>query len=280
MSGVQTATDIDVIRDRALFVRQETIRLISIAKTGHYASAFSAAEIIAVLYYGVLRLRRGDPSWPDRDRFLLGKGHAAVAVYPVLADLGFLDRALLDEYTRLGNPLGDHPDMRRVPGIDFSSGSLGHALSAGLGMVLAARITGRDFRVFVLLGDGELHEGQVWEAALAAAHHRAGSLIAIVDRNRYSLDGTVDEVMGIEPVREKWSAFGWETFEVNGHDPAQLLELLRDLRDGERTRPALVVANTVKGKGISFMEAQPGWHLGWLHPDDERAALEELRKVR
>ena len=280
MNGVQTATDIDVIRDRALFVRQETIRLISIAKTGHYASAFSAAEIIAALYYGVLRLRRGDPSWPDRDRFLLGKGHAAVAVYPVLADLGFLDRALLDEYTRLGNPLGDHPDMRRVPGIDFSSGSLGHALSAGLGMVLAARITGRDFRVFVLLGDGELHEGQVWEAALAAAHHRAGSLIAIVDRNRYSLDGTVDEVMGIEPVREKWSAFGWETFEVNGHDPAQLLELLRDLRDGERTRPALVVAHTVKGKGISFMEAQPGWHLGWLHPDDERAALEELRKVR
>jgi transketolase len=280
MSRVQTATDIDVIRDRALFVRQETIRLISIAKTGHYASAFSAAEIIAALYYGVLRLRRGDPSWPDRDRFLLGKGHAAVAVYPVLADLGFLDRALLDEYTRLGNPLGDHPDMRRVPGIDFSSGSLGHALSAGLGMVLAARITGRDFRVFVLLGDGELHEGQVWEAALAAAHHRAGSLIAIVDRNRYSLDGTVDEVMGIEPVREKWSAFGWETFEVNGHDPGQLLALLRDLRDGERTRPALVVANTVKGKGISFMEDQPGWHLGWLHPDDERAALEELRKVR
>ena len=280
MSGVQTATDIDVIRDRALFVRQETIRLISIAKTGHYASAFSAAEIIAALYYGVLRLRRGDPSWPDRDRFLLGKGHAAVAVYPVLADLGFLDRALLDEYTRLGNPLGDHPDMRRVPGIDFSSGSLGHALSAGLGMVLAARITGRDFRVFVLQGDGELHEGQVWEAALAAAHHRAGSLIAIVDRNRYSLDGTVDEVMGIEPVREKWSAFGWETFEVNGHDPGQLLELLRGLRDGERTRPALVVAHTVKGKGISFMEAQPGWHLGWLHPDDERAALEELRKVR
>jgi transketolase len=280
MSRVQTATDIDVIRDRALFVRQETIRLISIAKTGHYASAFSAAEIIAVLYYGVLRLRRGDPSWPDRDRFLLGKGHAAVAVYPVLADLGFLDRALLDEYTRLGNPLGDHPDMRRVPGIDFSSGSLGHALSAGLGMVLAARITGRDFRVFVLLGDGELHEGQVWEAALAAAHHRAGSLIAIVDRNRYSLDGTVDEVMGIEPVREKWSAFGWETFEVNGHDPGQLLALLRDLRDGERTRPALVVANTVKGKGISFIEDQPGWHLGWLHPDDERAALEELRKVR
>jgi transketolase len=280
MSGVKTAVDTDVIHGRARFVREETIRLISIAKTGHYASAFSAAEIIATLYYGVLRLRRSDPAWPDRDRFLLGKGHAAVAVYPVLADLGFIDRAVLDEYTRLGNPLGDHPDMRRVPGIDFSSGSLGHALSAGLGMGLAARMTGRDFRVFVLLGDGELHEGQIWEAALSAAHHRVGSLIAIVDRNRYSLDGEVDDVIGIEPLREKWEAFGWETFEVDGHDPGQLLELLQGLRDSKRTRPALVVANTVKGKGISYMEAEPGWHLGWLHPDDERAALEELRSAR
>jgi len=280
MSGVKTAVDTDVIHGRARFVREETIRLISIAKTGHYASAFSAAEIIATLYYGVLRLRRGDPAWPDRDRFLLGKGHAAVGVYPVLADLGFIDRAVLDEYTRLGNPLGDHTDMRRVPGIDFSSGSLGHALSAGLGMGLAARMTGRDFRVFVLLGDGELHEGQIWEAALSAAHHRVGNLIAIVDRNRYSLDGEVDEVIGIEPLREKWEAFGWETFEVDGHDPGQLLELLQGLRDSERTRPALVVANTVKGKGISYMEAEPGWHLGWLHPDDERAALEELRSAR
>jgi transketolase len=272
--------DPEFIRERARFVREQTIRLISIAKTGHYASAFSAAEIIATLYYGVLRLRRGEPSWPERDRFLLGKGHAAVGVYPVLADLGFLDRAVLDEYTRLGNPLGDHPDMRRVPGIDFSSGSLGHALSAGLGMAIAARINAGDYRVFVLLGDGELHEGQVWEAAMAAAHHRVGGLIAIVDRNGYSLDGAVEEVLGIEPLREKWEAFGWDTFEVDGHDPRQLLDLLRGLRDGERMRPALVVATTVKGKGVSFMEAEPGWHLGWLHPDDERAALEELRGAR
>jgi transketolase len=280
MSGVQTESDIQVIHDRALFVREETIRLISIAKTGHYASAFSAAEIIAALYYDVMRLRRGEPSWSGRDRFLMGKGHAAVGVYPVLADLGFIDAAVLDEYTRLGNPLGDHPDMRRVPGIDFSSGSLGHALSAGLGMVLGARVTGDQFRVFVLLGDGELHEGQVWEAALSAAHHQAGNLIAIVDRNRYSLDGEVDDVIGIEPLTDKWAAFGWETFEVDGHDPSQLLPLLRALRDGNRTRPAVVIAHTVKGKGISYMESQTGWHLGWLHADDERAALEELRSAR
>jgi transketolase len=280
MSGVQTDSDIQLIRDRALFVREETIRLISIAKTGHYASAFSAAEIIAALYYGVMRLRRGEPSWSGRDRFLMGKGHAAVGVYPVLADLDFIDPAVLAQYTRLGSPLGDHPDMRRVPGIDFSSGSLGHALSAGLGMVLGARVTGADFRVFVLLGDGELHEGQVWEAALSAAHHQAGSLIAIVDRNRYSLDGEVDDVIGIEPLTDKWAAFGWETFEVDGHDPGQLLPLLRELRDGNRTRPAVVIAHTVKGKGISYMESQTGWHLGWLHADDERAALEELRSAR
>jgi transketolase len=271
---------IEVIRDRALFVREETVRLISIAKTGHYASAFSAAEIIATLYYGVMRLRRGEPGWPDRDRFLMGKGHAAVGVYPVLADHGFFGADVLDGYTRLGSPLGDHPDMRRVPGIDFSSGSLGHALSAGLGMCLGARVTGRDFCVFVLLGDGELHEGQVWEAALAAAHHGTGRLIGIVDRNRFSLDGEVDDIINLEPLRDKWEAFGWETFEVDGHDAGELLPLLTRLRDEDRSRPALVIANTVKGKGISYMESEIGWHLGWLAPEDEQAAFEELRSGR
>jgi len=277
MSANTLRRETERIRERALFIREETVRLISIAKTGHYASAFSAAEIIATLYYGVLRIRHGEAHWPDRDRFLLGKGHAAVAVYPVLADYGFLDKDVLDEYTRLGNPLGDHPDMRRVPGVDFSSGSLGHALSAGLGMCLGARVTGRDFRVFVLLGDGELHEGQVWEAALSATHHQTGNLIAIVDRNGFSLDGRVDDVIGIEPLQAKWEAFGWQTHEVDGHDVDTLLPLLRHLRDEQRSRPVLVVANTVKGKGITYMESETGWHLGWLHPDDERAALKELR---
>jgi transketolase len=280
VSSTEIDSAIEVIRDRALFVREETVRLISIAKTGHYASAFSAAEIIATLYYGVMQLRRGEPDWPHRDRFLMGKGHAAVGVYPVLADYDFFPTDVLDGYTRLGNPLGDHPDMRRVPGIDFSSGSLGHALSAGLGMCLGARVTDRDFRVFVLLGDGELHEGQVWEAALAAAHHGAGRLIAIVDRNRFSLDGEVDDIINLEPLRDKWEAFGWETFEVDGHDPAELLPLLRSLRDEDRTRPALVIANTIKGKGISYMESEIGWHLGWLAPEDERAAFKELRSGR
>ena len=274
--------EVERVRDRALFVREETVRLISIAKTGHYASAFSCAEIFAALYYGdVLNLREGEPDWPDRDRFLMGKGHAAVGVYPILADYGFLSKEVLDEYTRLGNPLGDHPDMRRVPGIDFSSGSLGHALSAGLGMVLGARLTGRDFKVFVLLGDGELHEGQVWEAAMSASHHKASNLIAIVDRNQYSLDGRVEDVVSVEPLAEKWEAFGWETHEVDGHDVEALLGKLRSVRrDEDRQRPAVIIAHTVKGKGVSFMESEMGWHLGWLQSEDEKDVLEELRAGR
>jgi transketolase len=267
------------LEERAWFVRRETVRLISIAKTGHYASSFSCAEILAALYYNVMNVRPGDPNWKDRDRLLLGKGHAAVGVYPILADLGFLEPELLDAYTRLGNPLGDHPDMRRVPGIDFSSGSLGHALSIGLGMCLGARMEGADFNVFVLLGDGELHEGQVWEAALSAAHHRANRLIGIVDRNGFSLDGSIDDIIGIEPLLDKWSAFGWSVHEVDGHDVADVVRVLRGVTD-EPTResPALVVAKTVKGKGIGYMESEPGWHLGWLDETDEEAAFNELER--
>lgn len=269
-----------MIAERARFIREETVRLIAIAKTGHYASTFSCAEIIATLYYGVMRLRPGDPDWAGRDRFLLGKGHAAVGVYPVLSDLGFLAPDVLNEYTRLGNPLGDHPDMRRVPGVDFSSGSLGHALSVGLGMALAARMLRSDFRVFVLMGDGEQHEGQVWEAALSAAHHQVGHLVAVIDRNLYSLDGPVDEVIGLEPLVEKWQAFGWDVHTVDGHDPQAVLETLLTLRAREqRGRPGLVIAQTVKGKGVGFMESELGWHLGYLGPEDEERALAELRDV-
>ncbi|WP_431878575.1 transketolase [Amycolatopsis sacchari] len=272
---------IDTISERALFARLETVRLISIAKTGHYASGFSCAEILATLYYGVMRLRRGEPDWPERDRFLFGKGHAAATLYPLLADWGFFDPAELDEYTRLGNAFGDHPDMTRIPGIDFSSGSLGHALSTGTGIALGTRMKGYDSNVFVLLGDGELHEGQIWEAALGAAHHRVSNLIAIVDRNDHSLDGRIDTVTGIEPLEDKWRAFGWQAHRVDGHDVAALLGLLRQVvADTTRTSPVVIIADTVKGKGISYMEAEFGWHLGWLAEQDERNAIDELRRNR
>lgn len=266
-----------MLADRATFVRTETIRLIEIAGTGHYSSVFSCAEIFAALYYAVLRLDPTRPQWQDRDRFLMGKGHAAVGLFPVLADLGFFPAELLDGYTRLGSPLGDHPDMTKVPGIDFSSGSIGHALSNGLGMVLGGRFHRRDFFTYVMLGDGEMQEGQVWEAALSAATHSLGRLVAIVDRNGYQLDGKVDDVAAVEPLDEKWRAFGWEVHEVDGHDVVALANLLRKVKaDGARSKPCCIIARTVKGKGIDYMETEPGWHLGYLAPEDERRARETL----
>jgi transketolase len=265
------------LRERARFIRLETVRLIGIAKTGHYSSVFSAAELFAALHYDVMRLKPGEPRWPSRDRFTIGKGHAAVGLFPIYADLGFFPKTWLDDYTRLGSPLGDHPDMRKVPGVDFSSGSIGHALSNGLGMALAQRWTGERYRVFCMMGDGEMQEGQVWEAAISAAQHKARSLIAIIDRNGYQLDGKVDDVMNIEPLADKWRAFGWEVHEVDGHDLAATTELLRRVRaDDERQKPCCVIARTVKGKGVSYMEEEPGWHLGYLDHIDAEAAIAEI----
>jgi len=267
-----------MLKERAQFIRLETVRLIEIAKTGHYTSVFSAAEIFAALYYDVMSIRRGEPNWTSRDRFTIGKGHAAVGLFPIYADLDFFPTDWLDNYTRLGSPLGDHPDMRKVPGVDFSSGSIGHALSNGLGMVLAQRWTGEDYKVFCMMGDGEMQEGQVWEAAMSAAQHKARNLIAIIDRNGYQLDGKVDDVMNIEPLDEKWRAFGWEVHVVDGHDVAATTELLRRVRaDDLRQVPCCIIAKTMKGKGVSYMETEPGWHLGYLDPSDAEAAIAEIK---
>ncbi len=272
------AETIEKLRDRAEFIRLETIRLIEIAKVGHYSSVFSAAEVFSALYYDVMKLRKGEPDWDERDRFTIGKGHAAVGLFPIYADLDFFPKEWLDDYTRLGSPLGDHPDMTKVPGVDFSSGSIGHALSNAIGITLAQRWTGKSYSVFCMMGDGEMQEGQVWEAALFAAQNKLGSLIGIVDRNGFQLDGKVDDIMGIEPLDEKWRAFGWEVHTVDGHDIASVTELLRRLRaDDTRTKPAMVISKTRKGKGVSYMETEPGWHLGYLDPADAEKAVAEIK---
>ena len=264
------------LRDRARFIRLETIRLIEIAKVGHYSSVFSAAEVFAALYYDVMRLS-DDPKWPDRDRFLMGKGHAAVGLYPIFADKGWLPRDVLDGYTRLGNPLGDHPDMRKVPGVDFSSGSIGHALSNGAGIALGGRMQGRDFVTFVMMGDGEMQEGQVWEAALFGAKQGLSRLVGIVDRNGFQLDGEVDDEGGAEPLADKWRAFGWQVHEVDGHDPRAVTALLRTVRaQSDQGPPTCIIARTIKGRGVSYMETEPGWHLGYLTPEDAEAARREI----
>lgn len=263
------------IRRRASLVRRETVRLIDVAGSGHYTSVFSAAEILATLYSGVLRLSE-DPDWPRRDRLVLSKGHVAVGVYPLLAERGYLAADLLDAYTRLGNPLGDHPDMRRVPGIDFSSGSLGHGLSVGVGMAQAARLRGYDTRVWVLLGDQELNEGQVWEAAQAATHFELGNLVAVVDRNQMGLDGLTEDVMAVDPIDERFKAFGWRVVEVSGHDPAALDQAFNAVPSPTSTQPTCIVAQTVKGQGVGYMELSRTWHLGYLAPADAFDALKEL----
>lgn len=268
------AEQLDRLRERARFIRTETVRLIAIAKSGHYTSVFSAAEILATLYYHAMRLS-GDPKWADRDRLILSKGHVAVGVYPILADLGYFPTAWLDDYARLGSPLGDHPDMRRVPGIDFSSGSLGHGLSIGAGMALGLKTRRSPGRVFVLLGDGELNEGQNWEAAQAGAHYHLGNLIGIVDRNSMGLDGRTEETMSIEPLADKWRAFNWQVHECDGHDVAALAALL-DSISPDADRPQMIIAHTIKGKGVKYMEESRLWHLGHLAGADAEATIQEI----
>jgi transketolase len=274
--GVPSAEKVQEIRARANMIRRETIRLIDVAGSGHYTSVYSAAEVLATLYSGVMRLAE-DPDWPERDRLILSKGHVAVGVYPLLAERGYIASELLDQYTRLGNPLGDHPDMRRVPGIDFSSGSLGHGLSIAVGMALAARLRELDdVRIWVLLGDQELNEGQVWEAAQAASHFKLGNICAIVDRNQMGLDGLTEDVMTIEPIAGRFSAFGWNVDSVDGHDPSALFAMFGSLPADTGDVPQCVIANTVKGKGVSYMELSRTWHLGYLAPSDAEATLKEL----
>lgn len=271
------ADDVRRVRELARFIRTETVRLVSIAKSGHYTSVFSCAEILAALYDGVMRLS-DDPDWSERDRLILSKGHCAVGVYPLLARHGYFPAEWLDAYTRVGSPLGDHPDMRRVPGIDFSSGSLGHGLSVGVGMAKAARMRGYpNTRIFVLLGDQELNEGQIWEAAQAAPHFALGNLVAIVDRNQMGLDGLTESVMPVEPLGARFRAFGWHVMELNdGNDPAAVLAAFHALPSAEASVPTCIVAPTVKGKGVRYMELSRTWHLGYLSPEDEEATLREL----
>lgn len=266
------------LRWRAEWLRLETIRQIAGAGLGHYSSTFSAAEILVALYYRTLRLDPANPKWPERDKFLLGKGHIGVGLWPILADLGYFPAEWLDSFGKIDAPLTDHPIMREVPGVDFSSGSLGHNLSVGAGMCLASRYRGTEDRTFVLLGDGEMHEGQVWEAIMSASHYKLGNLVAIVDANGSSADGPTSEVMNIEPIAGRFEAFGWRAVEIDGHDMEAIVEVFDNLPPAKSDVPTAIVARTLKGKGVSYMEESPrNWHLGFMGPADRQRAEEEIR---
>lgn len=268
--------NIAVLEDRAKFIRTETVRLTKIAGAGHYSSTFSCAEILSALYYAQMRIEPAKPDWDNRDRFVMSKGHAAIGLYPVLADLGYFPPGELDTYTRLGSKYGDHPDMKKVRGLDFSSGSLGHGLSVGVGMALAGRIKGLDHRTYVMLGDGEISEGQIWEAVSSASHFKLGHLVILLDRNGLSIDGHTEDIMAIEPVHDRFASFGWDVQRVDGHDLPSILAAFDALPRGTTGKPQCIVFDTIKGRGVKRMEMSLDWHVGNLVGEDYDDVMAEL----
>ena len=265
------------LKDKARLIRRETVRLTDICGSGHYGSAFSMAELVAVLYYQMLHLDPAKPRWEDRDRFTMGKGHAAIGLFPVLADLGFFPEEWLDGYSRMGSYLGDHPEMKKTPGVDFSSGSIGHNLSVSVGMALGARLKKSPARVVCLMGDGEQNEGQIWEAAMSAAHWSLDNLVGIVDINGAGSDGVAQDTMRSEPLAAKWDAFGWNVITLkDGHDLDAVQDGLNRALNAPNGKPTCVLAYTVAGKGVSFMENTWQWHLGFLGPADLDRAYAEI----
>ena len=267
--------DIEQLKEKSKILRRHIIRMLGEAGSGHPGGSLSAADIVTALFFHEMRLDPANPRWPDRDRFVLSKGHAAPVLYAALAERGFFPAGELKTLRKLGGRLQGHPDMRKLPGVEMSTGSLGQGLAAANGMALAARLDRKDYRVYAVLGDGELQEGMVWEAAMAAAHYKLDNLAAFVDHNGLQIDGPVTEVMSPEPVADKWRAFGWHTIVVNGHDMGQILDALAEART-VKGKPAMIVAETVKGKGCSFMENQCDWHGAAPKPEEVRQALDEL----
>ncbi|MFQ5521220.1 MAG: transketolase [Candidatus Methylomirabilia bacterium] len=268
--------DIEKLKDQARRIRGLIIEMLVAAGSGHPGGSLSAADIVTCLYFGVMRHKPDDPFWEDRDRFILSKGHACPVLYAALAEAGYITHDLLTSLRRFGSPLQGHPDRRKLGLIEASTGSLGIGLSMGVGLALAARLRGSPSRTYVLLGDGECEEGQIWEAAMYAPHIKLGSLCAIVDYNRLQLDASVDQITDLEPLADKWRAFKWNTLEIDGHNFEQILSAFTEaarLTD----QPTVIVASTVKGKGVSYMENQVKYH-GSV-PDKPELVQQALQEI-
>ena len=272
---VETEQDRHSIEELARRLRLHALRMVRAARSSHIGSAFSMAELLAVLYSGVLRTDAERPEWPDRDRLVLSKGHACTALYAVLAERGFFPLQWLDTFYQNGGRLMGHATHHGVPGVEVSTGALGHGLPIACGIALAAKRRGAGYRVFTILSDGECDEGSIWEAALMAPHHRLDNLVVIIDYNKIQSLGSVQEVLDLEPLGAKWKSFGWSVKEVDGHDVSTLARVLESV-PFEPAKPSCIVAHTVKGKGVVFMEGRLLWH--YRTPDDEeyRDALAEL----
>lgn len=266
----------DDLKQIAQRLRRHIVTMIGKAGSGHPGGSLSAVEILTALYFKVLRHNPSYPCWSERDRFVLSKGHAAPVLYAVLAECGYIPLEELSTLRRLGSRLQGHTDCHAIPGIEMSAGALGQGLSVAIGMALAGRLDKQSYKVYVLLGDGECDEGQVWEAAMAAAHFKLDNLIAIVDRNQIQLDGWTKDIMNLEPLADKWRGFGWEVIEVDGHDVAKVVAALEQAKQ-VKGKPAVIIAHTVKGKGVSFMENNPDFHGKAPNAEQLEIALKELQ---
>jgi transketolase len=283
-----TASSVEDIEAVAKRTRRHIITMLAAAGSGHPGGSLSAVEILSALYFRILRHDPAAPLWPDRDRFILSKGHAVPVLYAVLAECGYFPEEELMTLRKLGSRLQGHAfayfppgteglcaPIQSPPGIEMCAGSLGQGLSYSIGQTLAARLDGRDYRVYCLMGDGELDEGQVWEAAMAAAHYALDNLVAIIDRNRIQNDGFVDDIMRTDPLPAKWQSFGWHVIEVDGHNVSQLIDAFEAAKT-VKGKPTVIVAHTIKGKGVSFMENTATWHGRAPTPEEAERALAEL----
>jgi transketolase len=265
------------LKKKANWLRGRILQIVVRSKRGHVGGALSCADILVALYYGgILRFDPRNPKWAERDRFILSKGHSCVALFSVLADLGFFPASILDSYCDNGCILGGHPD-RNVPGIEADTGSLGHGLGIAAGMALAAKIDRRQYMTVALLGDGECYEGSVWESAMFAAHHRLNNLVAVIDRNGQCVTDFTEDCNRLEPFADKWRAFGWDTRIVDGHSFEELIGAFSDFRSRTSACPLVIIANTIKGKGISFMEKNIQWHHGVPQGDQLEEANRQLQ---
>ncbi len=268
--------DFEDLKKIASKIRIDIIEMLESAQSGHPGGSLSAAEILTSLYFKEMNIDPKNPNWEDRDRFVLSKGHGAPVLYATLGERGYFPIEEIKKLRHIDSMLQGHPDMKGTPGVEMTTGSLGQGLSAANGMALAGKLDNKDYRVYVLVGDGEVQEGMIWEAAMFAAHNKLDNLIAFLDHNGLQIDGKTEEVMNIEPIDEKFKAFGWHVIKIDGHNFEQIFAAIDEAK-GIKGRPTMIIANTIKGKGVSFMENEAGWHGKAPSKEQAEQALKELR---
>ena len=266
------------LKETAVEIRKNIVKMICKSKSGHPGGSLSIVEILTALYFGEMNVDSKNPTMENRDRFVLSKGHAAPALYAVLAEKDYIKKEVLSTLREYGSILQGHPDMRKVPGIEMSTGSLGQGLSVANGMALSGRISGLDYRTYIIMGDGEMQEGQIWEAAMTSAHYKLDSVCAFIDANNLQIDGNVDKIKGVEPLDKKWEAFGWNVIKIDGHNFEEIFVAL-DKAKATKGQPTVIIAKTTKGKGVSFMENVCGFHGVAPTKDETEKAIAELSKL-